>query len=92
MHQTHKIKEIIRETPNTQTYIFDGKMDYKSGQFIMLWLPGIDEKPFAISHLKNNEFGVAIECKGKFTKKICHIKKGTKVGIRGPYGNGFGLR
>ena len=92
MQQTYKIKEIIRETPNTQTYTFNGKLNYKPGQFIMLWLPGIGEKPFAISRLKENEFGVTIECKGKFTKEICHTKKGTKVGIRGPYGNGFEIK
>jgi len=68
------------------------KLKYKPGQFIMLWLPGIDEKPFAISHLKENEFGVTIECKGIFTKEICHIKEGTKVGVRGPYGKGFEVK
>jgi len=92
MHQTYTIKEIVKETPNTQTYLFSGKIDYKPGQFIMLWLPNIGEKPFAISHLKDNEFGITIECKGFFTKKICHIKEGTKAGIRGPYGNGFEIK
>ncbi len=92
MHKIYKIKQIIKETPNTQTYIFNGKINYKPGQFIMLWLPNLNEKPFAISYLKNNEFGITIECKGKFTEEICHIKKGTKVGIRGPYGNGFEIR
>ncbi len=89
MHKEYTVKEIIRETSNTQTYLFTGKIDYKPGQFIMLWFPNIGEKPFAVSHLKDNEFGITIECKGKFTKGICNIKKGTKVGIRGPYGNGF---
>jgi dihydroorotate dehydrogenase electron transfer subunit len=92
MHQVHKIKKIIRETPVSQTYIFEGKIEYKPGQFIMMWLPGTDEKPFAVSYIGKDEFGVTIECKGIFTKKVCGIPIGTKVGIRGPYGHGFELR
>lgn len=92
MHKTYTIKEIVRETPNTKTYIFNGKINYKPGQFIMLWLPGVDEKPFAISYLEDNEFGVTIECKGKFSNKMCHIGKGSKLGVRGPFGNGFKIK
>lgn len=55
----------------------------------MLWLPGVDEKPFVVSHQSTDEFRITIEEKGTFTKKISKIKLGTKVGIRGPYGNGF---
>ncbi len=92
MHQIYIIKKIIRETPNAVSIILNGKINYKPGQFIMLWLPGIDEKPFALSHLEKNSFGITIEEKGKFTKKISKIKKGTKLGIRGPYGNGFEIK
>jgi len=92
MHQTCRIKQIIRETPKAVTLIINGKINYKPGQFIMLWLLGIDEKPFVISYLEANKFGVTIEEKGIFTKEISKIKKGTKVGIRGPYGNGFEIK
>src|SRR3989338_3455224 len=89
MQKIYQIKKIIRESPNTKTYLFEGKLDYNPGQFIMLWLPGIDEKPFAVSYIGKNEFAVTIECKGRFTNNMCHIKEGSKLGIRGPYGNGF---
>ena len=89
MQTIHQIKEIIRESPNTKTYVLDGKINYNPGQFIMLWLPGIDEKPLAVSNVENNQFSVTIECKGNFTNSMCHIKEGTQVGVRGPYGNGF---
>jgi len=92
MHKAYTIKKIVRETPKAITIILDGKINYAPGQFIMLWLPNLDEKPFVVSYLEKNEFGLTIECKGLFTKKICHIKEGTKVGIRGPFGNGFSVK
>ncbi|MFH1642863.1 MAG: dihydroorotate dehydrogenase electron transfer subunit [Nanoarchaeota archaeon] len=89
MHKIFVLKEIRRETPKAVSLIFDGKINYDPGQFIMLWLPGIDEKPFAVSYLDLDGFGVTIEEKGKFTRAISRLKKGAKIGIRGPYGNGF---
>lgn len=89
MHKIYKIKKIIKETPKAVSIILEGKINYKPGQFIMLWLPGVDEKPFVVSHQSTDEFRITIEEKGTFTKKISKIKLGTKVGIRGPYGNGF---
>lgn len=92
MHKIHKVKKVIRENSKAVTIILEGKIDYNPGQFIMLWLPGVDEKPFAVSYLSGNSFGVTIEEKGKFTKQISKIKEGTEVGVRGPYGNGFDVK
>ena len=92
MHKIHKIKKLIRETPKAVTLVLDGRIDYKAGQFIMLWLPGVDEKPFAVSYVGKKEFMVTIEEKGVFTKQISKAKVGTKVGVRGPFGNGFKVK
>ena len=92
MQKVYTIQKIIRETPNTKSYFLNGKIDYKPGQFIMLWLPGLDEKPFVVSYQEKDRFAVTIECKGKFTNHMCGIKEGAKVGIRGPYGNGFEIK
>jgi dihydroorotate dehydrogenase electron transfer subunit len=89
MHKTYKIKKIIRESPKIVSLILEGKIECEPGQFIMLWLPEIDEKPFTISKIEKNSFRITIEEKGKFTKAIAGIQAGTKVGVRGPYGNGF---
>lgn len=89
MHKTYTIKKVIKETPKAASLIFKGKINYKPGQFIMLWIPDLDEKPFVVSYHDKDSFGVTIEEKGVFTKKIAKIKPGTKAGIRGPYGNGF---
>lgn len=82
------IKKIVKENQKVRTFFFDRKIKALPGQFIMVWMPGVDEKPFALSY--NN--AVTIECKGIFTKKTCYLKKGDKIGIRGPYGNGFKIK
>jgi dihydroorotate dehydrogenase electron transfer subunit len=45
-----KIKKINNENYKTKTFFFDYDIDINPGQFIMLWIPGIDEKPFAVSY------------------------------------------
>lgn len=83
-----KIKRIVQETPSIKTYYLDYSMNAKPGQFAMLWIPGLDEKPFTLT-ASGKECAVTVQCKGKFTKAMCKLKEGDKFGIRGPYGNGF---
>jgi len=74
---------------NTQEpLVLDKKIKPLAGQFVMVWLPGIDEKPFALSY----DNAVTVERKGVFTKKMFELKKGDRIGVRGPYGNGFKLK
>jgi len=82
------IKKVIQENNKVKTFFFDKKIKALPSQFVMLWLPGVDEKPFALSY----DDAVTIECKGIFTRKTCYLKKGDKIGIRGPYGNGFKIK
>jgi len=89
-HKIVKIKKIIKENPDIKTFFLDAKINYKPGQFIMLWLPGVDEKPFSLSYTK--PVAVTVEKKGIFTEKLFKMKAGDKVGIRGPYGKGFKLK
>ena len=44
-----RIKEKIQENPKTISLVLDGSLECAPGQFAMLWLPGVDEKPFSIS-------------------------------------------
>ncbi len=89
---THKVYEVVkvkRETANAASIFFKGNFKSEPGQFIMLWMPGVDEKPFAVSHQNKGLFAVTVEEKGQFTKKISKVKQGAKLGVRGPFGNGF---
>jgi len=80
-----EIKEIITESPSTKTFILDRKFKFRPGQFAMLWLPGVDEKPFGYS--SNRSFTIARV--GKFTEAMHSLKEGDLLGVRGPYGTSF---
>jgi len=87
--KTMVLKKITRETPSINTYFFEHEIEIEPGQFVMLWLPGIDEKPFAISYQNKKEIGISIQHRGKFTEAMEKLKKGNLVGIRGPFGKAF---
>lgn len=85
------IEKIVDEADGFKTFLFRHKLDSKPGQFVMLWLPRVDEKPFSISYQDKNRFAITVMKVGPFTEKLFALKEGDKVGIRGPYGNTFSL-
>ncbi len=87
----YRIKRIFDEAEGIKTLFFSGSMKLKPGQFVMVWIPGVDEKPFGISYIYESEFGITVASAGLFSEKICQLKQGDKVGIRGPYGKGYFL-
>ena len=42
--QALKITNIIIENEATKTFVLDGSLEANPGQFVMVWLPGNDEK------------------------------------------------
>ena len=93
------IKEIIKETNNTNTYIlefFDKKLindfSWTPGQFMMLGIPGIGESAISISNTQNgNLVYLTIRNVGNVTNYLYNMKKGESIDIRGPYGMGWPL-
>lgn len=86
-----RVREKKTEAPGFATLFFDYGLSFKPGQFIMVWIPGMDEKPYTVSHHREDSFGITIEAKGLFSKKAVSLEKGDLVGIRGPFGNGFDI-
>ena len=83
-----RIKEIIEESPTVKTFILDKYFDFKAGQFAMVWIPEVNEKPLGLLKTKNSiSFGVAKV--GDFTGKMHSLKEGDLIGVRGPYGTSF---
>jgi len=82
-----KITKIVDENPLVKTFFLDTEIDARPGQFLMVWLPGVDEKPVSISY--SRPLGITVRKVGKFTEKLFESKPGDLLGIRGPYGNGF---
>lgn len=82
--------KINQDSPNLKTYVFKHHIRAKSGQFVMVWMPGVDEVPMSIGWQTDEEFHVGIANAGDCTKAIFErIKVGDKLGIRGPYGTEF---
>jgi len=86
-----EIKEVIRETEDVKTILFDYPEKTKPGQFFMVWIPGIDEVPMSMSLIKDITKGITFKRVGEATNYLFDFKKGDKLGIRGPLGNGFGF-
>lgn len=86
-----KISEIIPENPQVNTYYFDYPLDSKPGQYVMLWILGIDQKPFSIAYDDGKTFGLTIFKRGPLTEKLFAMEVGDRVGISGPYGRGFSI-
>lgn len=85
-----KVDSIRQDSPNLKTYVFKHNIRAKSGQFLMVWLPGHDEVPMSIGWQTKEEFHVGIADAGDCTHAIHEkIKVGDKLGFRGPYGSSF---
>lgn len=91
MFITLPIKKIVQETEDVRSFYFDFKLELKPGQFVMLWMPGVDEKPFGISYKSEGSFAISVFKVGPFTEKLFTLKEGDYVGIKGPFGTNFGF-
>src|SRR3989304_6044932 len=84
------IVEVVREVHHTSTFRFRASFDGKPGQFVMVWIPGRDEVPMALSYLGELK-GITVRAYGEATKALMGFKPGDLIGVRGPYGNTFRL-
>jgi dihydroorotate dehydrogenase electron transfer subunit len=64
----------------------------KPGQFLMLWIPGVDEIPLSILD-GDGKLGASVVVKnvGEASSSLHRAKVGDTVGVRGPFGNHFTL-
>lgn len=62
---------------------------FRPGRFFMVWLPRLDEKPYAVSSMDEGSVGITVQKRGPFSTALFGLKPGAKVGLRGPYGRGF---
>lgn len=85
--ETIEVAEVIDETPSIKTFVLGKRISAEPGQFAMLWIPGVGEKPFSFSSTKKTAF--TVKKVGAFTEALFKIKAGDYVGVRGPYGRGF---
>ena len=87
--QVVKIIKDIEENNLVKTFLFKYSRETIPGQFFMIWIPGIDEIPMSVSYIYKEMKGITFKKVGEATDALFRSKKGDRIGIRGPYGNGF---
>lgn len=85
-----EIEEVVRESDKHTTLRFKDPMEAEPGQFVMVWLPGVDEVPMSLSYLGDMK-GITVNRVGEATEGLAGLKKGERMGIRGPFGKGYSL-
>jgi len=86
-----RVEEIVKETPSVRTLRFKDKRKAKAGQFVMVWIPGVDEIPISLSYLNENK-GITVQKIGEATAALHGLHIGDKIGIRGPIGNWYEIK
>jgi dihydroorotate dehydrogenase electron transfer subunit len=91
-----RVSNVIPEARNIATVMIEPKdiarfKALRPGQFVMVWVPGVDEVPMSVSFLGGSPFslGMTVQDIGEATHALCSLEKGDLIGIRGPYGKGF---
>jgi len=93
--RTTRILNVQTESQKVKKFTFRDKecSRAKPGQFLMLWIPGIDEIPMSImSTGQDSTVAVAVKKVGEATKALHKMKAGEFVGVRGPFGNSFTIK
>ena len=96
--QLARIVEIQTETYDTKSFELEfvesqGKDEFrfKPGQFVEASVLGVGEAPFGLSSNPNHPstFRITVRAVGSVTQALHQLKAGDRIGIRGPFGNGF---
>lgn len=89
------VEQIIDESALIKSFVLAPEIEFsfKTGEFIELTVDGYGEAPFtpSSSPLEKHKLEVTVMKAGYVTEKIHALKRGEKVGIRGPFGRGYPL-
>ncbi len=94
MVKTVKITKIIDECHGVKTFYFkiSDVETPEPGQFVMIWIPGVDEIPMSLSDFDDNgNWAITVKNVGECTNALHNLEIGDFIGVRGPLGNYFKL-
>ena len=87
LHRSARIVERTAENARTVTLRLETGLETQPGQFAMIWLPGLDEKPFSISG--DDPLCFTIARVGPFSEALHALRVGDRLWYRGPFGRGY---
>lgn len=83
-----RLQKVIDENYRIRTFVFDGEIpEARPGQFVMAWLPALDEKPFSLAN--HRPLTVTVAAVGPFSTALHQKEPGATVWFRGPFGRPF---
>ncbi len=85
--QAARIVAIQQENFRTRTIVLDTAVEAYPGQFVMVWLPRFDEKPFSL--VNADPLTLMVTEVGPFSALVHRLDIGDRLWVRGPFGNGF---
>ncbi len=85
--QPARIIDITEEGADVKRLVLDAEVVAEPGQFVMTWLPGVNEKPFSLAGA--TPLTLIIARVGPFTQQVHALRPGDTLWWRGPYGQGF---
>lgn len=89
--RTTRILSVKTESPTVKTFTVKDRLCSKAkpGQFLMLWIPRVDEIPLSVLSAGDGMVSVAVKAVGEATHALHRLRHGDVVGVRGPFGNCF---
>ncbi len=84
-----KIGKATRQTKDEILFRINEPIKHDPGQFIEVSILGVGEAPMSICSNSEEYFEMSVRNVGRVTSKICQLKKGDIIGIKGPYGRGY---
>ncbi len=86
------IYSIKQEAKNIFTIAFRDSSEIQPGQFYMIWIPRVDEIPMSVSFISRETKKITFRSVGDATQALAELRLKDKIGVRGPYGNGFKIQ
>jgi dihydroorotate dehydrogenase electron transfer subunit len=86
--RTAKVRKIIVENYRVKTIEMDCDMpEALPGQFLMVWVPGVGERPMSIGN--SSPLTISVANVGKVSGELHKLEEGGLVSFRGPLGRPF---
>ncbi|MBX8631049.1 MAG: dihydroorotate dehydrogenase electron transfer subunit [Thermoplasmata archaeon] len=86
--RTVSIESILSESRDVWTIRYADGRRALPGQFVMVWVPGVNEVPMSLSYLGKMK-GFTFRTVGKTTSVLSLMHSGDRIGVRGIFGNSF---
>lgn len=88
-HLTGRVVGVEPAGSRGVTIVSDMRLSAQPGQFVMLWLPRVDEKPFSL--VDDAPMTLTVVPVGPVTRRLQQLQPGDALYVRGPLGRGFSL-